>query len=185
MLLRNAIQASKNANCIEFDCSNRTLSIIPLFHKNRNNSPLTEYDATTQKDELLVTPQEQLMISQLDNNHSEFISNILFYISGFIVSKLVKLITCSSCLNSLISCSPSVTKWDHDYCGSVARYDEVATASAFALFVNNGGLSVPSHSVFLVVEYAEAVFRACVSKAGNEISNGKRLRSKETNRKLV
>ena len=178
MLLRNAIKTSKNANCAEFDWSNITLSIIRFFHKNRNNSPLTETDNTTHPDDLLISPDEHMMISHLDDNHSEFISNILFYIGGFVVSKLVKVITCSSCLNSLNSCSPPVTNWDHDYCGSIIRYDEVARASAFTLFINNGELTIPSQSVFLILEYAEAVFRACVSKSGNEITNGKRLHGK-------
>ena len=46
---------------------------------------------------------------------------------------------------------------DHDYCSM--KYSEVVSASAFTLFVNNGGLRIPSESVYLVVEYAEKEFK--------------------------
>ena len=175
--MRNAARASQNDNCLQFDCSNTISPVIPFFHRNKNNSPLNESDDNNPETSL--TLEEQLLISQLEqDNQSEFVSNILFYIGGFIVYKLVKVITCQSCLKCLISCSPSSTKWEHDYCGSVIRYDEVAAASAFTLFVNNGGLNIPSKSVFLVVEYAEKVFKACVCKAGRQIYNGRHLKTK-------
>ena len=177
MLLRNAVSASKNANCLQFNSSNTISPVIPFFHKNKNNSSLSESDDNNPESSL--TSDEQLLISQLEQgNQSEFISNILFYIGGFIVFKLVKVVKCQSCLNCLISCSLSSTRWEYDYCGSVARYDEVAAASAFTLFVNNGGLQIPSKSVFLVAEYDEKVFKACVSKEGRQISNCKHLKTK-------
>ena len=37
------------------------------------------------------------------------------------------------------------------------NYCDLTTASAFTVFVNNGGLTIPSRSVYLVVEYAEKV----------------------------
>ena len=45
----------------------------------------------------------------------EFMENILLYISGFIVTKLITSISCTACRSSLIS-SPSTQFADHDYC---------------------------------------------------------------------
>ena len=98
------------------------------------------------------------------------------------VKKLLKLFTCQACRNSLVSnCTyPTATNTsDHNYCGIQSmRYTKVAAASAFTLFINKGGLQIPSQSVFHVLEYAEQVFKACVCKDGNQISNEFNLRSR-------
>jgi hypothetical protein len=113
------------------------------------------------------------MIELLDQKgHSDFTANILFYIAGYIVSKLLKLLTCPDCITSLTS-QPS-TNPDQDCCG--VRYNSAAAASAFTLFVNNGGLKIPSKSVFQIIEYAELVFKRNVCKKGNSISNKKHLK---------
>ncbi len=92
--------------------------------------------------------------------------NILSYLSGFIVTKLIKLIACTACSSCLIS-SPSSPSVDHDYCGTkTTQHSDTPTASAFTLFINRGGLTIPSQSVFAVVKYAEHIFRAFVVKDG-------------------
>ena len=58
------------------------------------------------------------------------------------------------------------------------KYNEVASASAFTLFVNNGGLRVPSQSVYSVVEYTEKVFKANVCQQGQKITTGSKLKQK-------
>jgi hypothetical protein len=83
------------------------------------------------------------------------------YIGGYIVSNLVKELSCSSCKCCLVSHFPIPTP-DHDYCAM--KYSEVA--SAFTLFVNNGGFHLNIcwfHFNLLfhtVVEVAEKVFKA-------------------------
>ena len=124
------------------------------------------------------TPPEHELAQQLEEkNHSEFVENILYYISGYIVAKLIKSITCAACKNCLISRSLSTPRQliDHDYEGS--RPDN-QRASADTQFVNKGGLTIPSKSVFDVIKYADIVFKACVCKDGRQISSGDRLRSK-------
>ena len=39
------------------------------------------------------------------------------------------------------------------------NYCDVISASVFTVFVNNGGLKIPSRSVYLVVQYAEKIAR--------------------------
>ena len=181
MLLRNAVSVSKNANCQVF--SNDSTTIIPFFHSRKHKAPLNEpisaddsqqeSDNLQQEESML---EENFLCTQLNTpTTSEFLSNILFYISGFVVSKLVKKISCSSCKNCLLSQFNPATP-DHEYCS--IKFSEVASASAFTLFVNNGGLRIPSESVYLVVEYAEKEFKACVCKDGNQITREGKLKEK-------
>ena len=93
MLLRNAVKASSNANCVDFDGSPST--IIPVFHTRKHSPQLSDAE---KRDATTFTQEENMMVENLDvEGPSEFVENILFYISGFIVSKLVKLLTCSVC----------------------------------------------------------------------------------------
>ena len=57
--------------------------------------------------------EENFMFEHLyQNMHSDFISNILFYIGGYIVKKLIKKVTCEECEKCLIG---SIFQSDHDY----------------------------------------------------------------------
>ena len=171
MMMKNAITASKNANCMDFE----TNTIIPIFHRKKHKAPLSEgmdENVNTQgQDEEDV--EENLMFERLDQNmHSDFISNILFYIGGYIVKKLIKKLTCEECKKCLVG---NIFQSDHDYCGA-STYDEVSSASAFTLFVNNGGLKIPSKSVFRTIEQCEHIFK--VSVIQNGISTVKNLKNK-------
>ena len=101
MLLRNSIAASKNANCTDFSDGSPT-NIIPIFHKRKHTTPLSELsegnfeDSQVNKQDATTTftPQKRMMVEYLDKGgHTEFIENILFYIGGYIVSKLLKSLT--------------------------------------------------------------------------------------------
>ena len=177
MMMKNAIVASKNGNCLDFADSMNT--VIPIFHKRKHKSPLSEVSTQDGRDECtnaMEESEERLMFEHLNQNtHSDFISNILFYIGGFIVSKLIKKLTCQACKDSLLGSSIATVETDHDYCG-LSAYDEVSSASAFTLFVNNGGLRVPSKSVFSIIEQCEHVFKQYVCQNG--ISSTKNLKSK-------
>ena len=56
------------------------------------------------------------------------------------------------------------------------NYCDVTSALTFILFVNNDGLTIPSRSVYLVVEYAEKIFKCKVGKDGDQISREARLK---------
>ena len=56
-----------------------------------------------------------------------------------------------------------VTK--QNYCG-VSTCIRVTTASAFVLFVNNGGLTIPSKCVFATIEQCELLFNLYVCQQG-------------------
>ena len=156
MPFRNAVKASKNSNCIDFSES-FTSGIILIFHKRKHRSPL---DEETPENDSGFTPEQQLLIEQLEERgHSEFMENILLHIGGYIVTKLITLISCTACGRSLIS-STSTQSLDHDYCGmKTTQQSDAPRASTFTLFINRGGLTIPSQSVFAVVKYAEHIFK--------------------------
>jgi hypothetical protein len=182
--MRNAVTASKNANCIDFE-DNKTTTIIPILHKIKHRSPLTEMSTQDQNADMpdalnsQETAKENFMYEQLQqNSHSDFISNILFCIGGFIVSKLVKKLTCQACKECLVGeVTPGMKASDHDYCGP-STYSQVSSASAFTLFVNNGGLRIPSESVYTRIEHCEHIFKLYVCQKGNGINNMKNLKTK-------
>ena len=172
MLLRNAITASKNANCLTFETT--PTSIIPFFHSKKHRDPLTE--ATTDDNEPQISLEENYLGTQLDYPETtEFVPNILFYIGGYLVSKLVRKLTCLSCKICVVSQFHGPTP-DHDYC--TMRYSKIASAAAFTLFVNNGGLKIPSQSVYSVVEYSEKIFKQKVLNNTNKTTREDKLKEK-------
>lgn len=89
MLLRNAITASKNANCVDFTGCN---SIIPLFHVRKHKAPASnenQYESTS--DEII-----NMSKYSDQSGSSEFTSNVLFYVAGYVVSKLLDKLPCFS-----------------------------------------------------------------------------------------
>ena len=178
MLIRNAITASKNSNCVNFTGCNE---IIPLFHKRKHNHPdkfesKTEEETTAQED----SSEMDFMFKNLDQEqHSEFVSNVLYYIAGYIVSPIINKIACPACKSCLVSSSPTDSTKPNEHDCSSARYHEAGRASAFTHFINNSGLQFPSSSVYRTVEYSEHVFKAMVSsKDDNEINNQANLKEK-------
>ena len=172
MLMKNAITASKNSNCLDFTgCNN----IVPLFHTTKHKTPPScdEVKKATDDSEMF------LMGDHLDDEgHSEFMSNVLFYITGYIVSKLLDKLTCPGCKRCLVP-QPNETSPHngHDYTSTM--YHEAGKASCFSNFVNKGGLQIPSTSVYRTVEYCEHEFKARVTgKDGHQISNKKNLKKR-------
>jgi hypothetical protein len=179
MLMRNAITASKNANCVDFTGCN---SIIPLFHTTRKNktpdSENTEQTTASENDSLDNSPELNFMCGHLDKEHSEFTANVLFYIAGYIVTQLIDKLPCPSCKMSLIPAPDEANSTCQHGCTS-SRYHEAGKASAFTLFVNKGGLRIPSTSVFHTIEYCEHVFKTMVcGKDGKQITKETNLKKK-------
>ena len=171
MLMRNAITASKNANCVDFTgCNN----IVPLFHTRKHKTDMnkdSEQATLPDQDPEHTDKEVNTMLQHLNEGHSEFISNVLFYIAGYIVSKLIDNLSCSQCKRCLLPIPKETSIDDHDY--TATRYHEAGNASAFTTFVNQGGLQIPSTAVYRCIQFCEHVFRATVT--GND---GKQINSK-------
>ena len=98
----------KNCNCLDFTgCNN----IVPLFHTTKHKTPPSGDEGKKARDE-----SEMLLIEYHSDNegHSEFMSNVLFYLAGYIVSKLLVKLTCPGCKRSLVP-QPNETSSDNGH----------------------------------------------------------------------
>ena len=118
------------------------------------------------------------MINDLlkSNPHSEFVQNILEYISGFIVAKLMKQVKCPSCIANLTGSSPKPpTRSEHDYFMEPVNKPK----PSFLHFLNNRNLKIPSKFVVDIVKYAEHIFKLHVtSPTSGQVSNKRNLKTK-------
>ena len=160
LLLRNKIAASKNANCQVFEQN----TIIPFFSRSVSSTERNGESCEIQSDSDLAG-----ILTKSDcMHHTDFIENVLYYISGFIVAKLFKHINCQfykQCLLGQLSRNRS----DHIYCPG---YDDNGPA-AFTSLINNGGLTISSVSTFRIVQCAEKVFKLNVCKEQHNTLTGK------------
>ena len=163
MLLPNKTTASNSANCHAFEQN----AVIPVFSGDSSENSPTIANLEVQSE-----METENIVRQLDKmQHALYIGNILYYISGFIVAKLIKKIKCQSCKEGILG---DVARSDHTYCSG---YDEVHGPAVFTSFVDNGGLTIPSPSVFKVVACAEKVFKVHVCK-----EKFKEITAKKTNK---
>lgn len=139
-------------------------------------APLSPPDATNESQ----SNQAQLsrLVSQLElNKNSNYVLNILYYISGFIVAKLMKQVKCSSCIGDLTGTCTTTTPSEHDYCKQ-ANPGHVSGQSSFSQFINSGSLKIPSKFVVDVVQYAEHIFKLYVSMNVDQINTKKNINTK-------
>ena len=140
--MRNAITASKYANCVDFTGSN---DIIPIFHTRKHKKSTTNEDSEQASASNNDSSDIFSMCEQLNEvGHSEYTSNVLFYIAGYIVSKLIKTLACAACKKSLLPLPKQLPTNGHDYTSTI--YHEAGKASSFTTFINKGGLQIPSTS---------------------------------------
>lgn len=144
LLFRNNVQPSVNANCI-----GDTSEILSVFEyrtsrrsivHNTNNST-DEENSDVQKIMSLV---DDITVSSLQEN-------IIYYIGGFIIRKMLKKLTCEHCHNILLTSQESNNK---------QRLVDINQYGAFTSFINRGALLFPSYGVHKVLKYNERVFKA-------------------------
>ena len=147
ILQKNSITCSPFANCQAFN-SDSVGSVFEL-RWNRRCSPLLSAEsyanATQSKQylDLCTTTVENVMSPKL----TEVKDNILFYMCGYVVRKLLCSIACSNCGSMLLE-----EETDHSYCHKHSY--SVLTDNN-----NNGGLLHASASVFKVVSATEKEFQ--------------------------
>jgi hypothetical protein len=173
MLLGNAVTASAGANCQMFDDN----MVIPIFRTRKHVSPLAK-ESPEDSDKQQPDHHLNRMVTNLEdcNGYSEFVQNILHYISGYIVSKLVKQVKCSLCISNLTGSSPIPTQTHHNY--SKPSHPLTETELSFLQFTNNGNLKIPSKFVMDVIKYAEHIFKLYVINQPNQINTKKNLKTK-------
>ena len=172
MLLGNAVTVSPSANCQMFDDH----MVIPLFRTRKHASPLVISPEDGEQDDMSnhLDTMANSVLSSI--KHTEFTLNVLHYIGGFVVAKLMKKVKCCSCLANLTGQTIGTTHSDHSYTRSTTNSIGETTTS-FLQFVNHGTLKAPSKFVVDVVKHAETLFKLHVVNQPNHINNQKNLKS--------
>lgn len=142
LLFRNSVRPSINANCTNPEYENSAI----LEFRSAKRSIVEDNDMTVENE----TDTSDVLMHLVDRTDlSDYKNNILYYISGYIVMKILNKLTCQHCRALLIT---HRTHKDHDYLIDVCEF------SSFTAFVDRGGLKYASTFVFDVVKYIEKLF---------------------------
>ncbi|EZA47209.1 THAP domain-containing protein [Ooceraea biroi] len=143
LLFRNNVQPSINANCI-----GDTSEILSVFeYRTSRRSMLHNTNDSTDDDNSDI---QKIMSLVDDIALSSLQDNIIYYIGGFIIRKLLKKLTCEHCHNILLTSQDSNSK---------ERLVDINQYAAFTSFINRGGLLFPSYGVHKILKYTERVFK--------------------------
>lgn len=141
LLVKNYIQAGSNGNCVNFN--ENIGSIYSLNRKNyrvlidssipvNNNIP----------EEKILEDDVNILLKLNQQRNVGLINNILGYIGGFIVRKLVPKLHCSSCIDAVVKEYRENTETNSDF-------EKLIT------FKNRGGLVFPKESVCKIIKTTE------------------------------
>lgn len=142
ILTKNSIKCSENSNCNSFD-NDITASIFSFTHSSKNKNNLTDnFDSDYEKNDEDILNRSTL----LDNKNScykDCKNNIMYYICGYVVKKIITRYDCTSCIQSLIE----------PY--SEHKYSCIDQHNKFVSFRNNGDLISASLNVFKIISKIE------------------------------
>lgn len=146
LLTKNYIQAGQNGNCTNFN--ENIGSIYSLARKNKTEA-VQNYDSELNKMELDDETENKLVESGVktlmeigNTTNKDLIENILWYIAGFLVRKIVTKVHCDTCIDALVEKVQPTSSQDKDFMKLVT-------------FKNRGGLVIPKNSVYKVVKKTE------------------------------
>jgi len=126
ILLRNEIRGSANSNCLHLDSDPSGTIFQFIWKKKQQNINFESTDDIDENNNKITIVNDYAV-----SNYGVLKENILFYIGGYIVKKLLSHIDCYTCASSL-----QKQKSDHNYVHS-------SISSKFLDFTNNGGLIIP------------------------------------------
>eukprot|EP00795_Rhopilema_esculentum_P001055 gene1055-15385_t len=162
ILMRNSIMAFNKANVLSFEAESNG-SIFSL-RASKRRTPVAELLKPISEDETIES-EEELHHLFGSINVTSLQENILYYISGFIIRKIIHKIDCQQCSESLVI---PVSSTDHFY----------ATMPYAMLFSrkNRGGLIQASYGAFKVVEQCEKSFKMnVINSSRNQITSESNL----------
>lgn len=153
LLFRNSVTPSINANCTSDDYE--TTPVLEFRNAERSiiDSPIStpvQNDNEEHEIECLLQLVEATSLTEYKNN-------VLYYIAGYIVNKLLEKMSCRYCISALLS-NKLINK-EHDYAVDINKH------SSFTSFIDRGGLKHVSKFVFDVICYTEKVFTSMVSNS--------------------
>lgn len=140
ILLKNFIKCKSNGNCNTFD-DDITGGILDFKWSKKVVDVYEDNFSQNQDDEELINRMS--LLNNVSTDMKEAKENIIYYILGYIIKQIIKILDCESCKQCLFK---DVT--DHDYC-NVQLYTQ------FTEFKNNGGLISGSESAYKIIREAE------------------------------
>lgn len=138
ILIKNAVTCSSHGNCNTFD-DDATLSIFSFKYNKKNISD----DNFSDSDEIEIVNRSTLLNNSNSNYEDDSKKNIIYYITGYVLKKIIPLLDCNSCIQSLLEVF------------SEHSYHHHAEYSKFVDFKNNDGLVSPSECAFKIIYQAE------------------------------
>lgn len=130
LLFRKSVKPSINANCTDEDYEPSPI----LEFRSAKRSPSTLQDSNSEQNE---TDKIDTLLQLIERtNVSDFRNNILYYISGYIVGKMLDKVTCEYCKAALL------TKRNHE--------DHVYFVDIFVIFHLLQHLSIEAVSSMLL-----------------------------------
>lgn len=143
MLLKNSVTASDKSNVDDIEKVSSFSVCEFMCHKK-------------QTDDFSCDDEDISYFQALDSEVlSEYQDNIIYYISGYVVKKILQVLRCAEC-KELITVRYMCSD-DHTYCKT-----PVSNPAAFTIKVNRGGLLYPSLAVFKIVQHTEKCFRSAL-----------------------
>lgn len=128
--------------------ANSSGNVVPLDSTSCMAQPAVAQDDVAEE---LFEDQESSIQPYLNSNFPSVIDNILVYIAGFVVRKVVKKLQCGICCDSLVD----------EYAPHTPGH--LSSSYHFLRLKNRGGLVIPSEGTVRVVKEAERCIRAARS----------------------
>lgn len=141
LLYRNRVKPSTYANCTDDDLE---LSPISEFRSEKRSILETQVSDLHKKEQL-----DTLMYYIESNKISYYKMNVLYYITGHFVNKIIDKISCQSCRDILLMSNDHI---DHNY------FVDITNFSSLTAFMDRGGLKYVSRFAFEVIKYSEKLF---------------------------
>jgi len=142
ILLKNSVTCSSHGNCNTFD-DNATLSIFSFKCNKKNQNINISNDNFSESEEIEIVNRSTLLNNANSDYEDDSKKNIIYYITGYALKKIIPLLDCNSCIQSLLKVF------------SEHSYHHHAEYSKFVDFKNNGGLVSPSECAFKIIYQAE------------------------------
>lgn len=165
LLLRNSIKNSNNGNCLEIN-NDPVGSVFDFTWKKKQKVNLLENIEVEDEENIEFNNEDELdEIEYFNTNKLNDIDilqeNILCYIGGYVVKKLIRNINCYSCAESLLN-------QNNVECNSNTLNQNFYK---FLDFNNNGGLVRPSESVYKIILETEKQIKLLTNNFSKFLKN--------------
>ena len=166
ILIKNSIIVTSAGNCLSFE--SKSIGSLFSLKWSKRRTPFIDQVQSGESNGM-ASDAEQQLINQLleDVNISSLQENVLYYISGWILRKIIDSVDCHECAESLMKESTGTGTQRTGY-----SYESLVTSK------DRGGLFYSSYAVHKLVVSCERAFQIHVANNPSKISTGSKLEHK-------